>query len=540
MSKSANDNKPDLNQRKSRIYNLVWLTVISVFTLIVYKNIYSGDFFLDDYLHLHLVQRIQNPFLPFITNLFMGAFFRPGVFIFWKINHLLFGLNVGGYYATNMLFLILLVLFLFFVLYNVTGNRRFSGIAAGLFAFSPVTCVGVLWLSNRFDLIGATFYMLSLLLFLKHLRTGKRSQYIWAIVTGLFSYFCKEMMVTLPVVMVICASFMFGYRAKLTQDRFYKIVILATPFFSLGVLFILWRYGIIHSLGGYAGEIKVKITPQYLFQLYSGFADYFWLFRSKLILTMFIIAFLLLIAKTDFVRNNPLTVFGLAIAIVTSVPLVMVFKLKAVMLYMTPRFFFLPSVGGTIALASVFDPRSGKVRKVFATVFLVPIMMLFMANTFVNVHKWVEDRHENLRNIRKVATHIEEISPTIESGKIFYVLLYGNDVALDAGMKIRYPQFLDKFYFLNPRGPTQVIGTKELHDNKGKMLNWPNTFDLNPCVFENLYYGVVDVIPRDIVEQLNQSNDVFLIAKDKMGKMVAADREGINNLLATFGVLKYD
>lgn len=540
MSEPKVEEKPAFNPRKSRILNLVWLTLISLFTLVVYKNIYSGEFFLDDYLHLHLVERIDNPFLPFVTNLFMGAFFRPGVFVFWKINHALFGLSVGGYYVTNMIFLIGLVVSLFFVLFNMTGSRKFSGIAAALFAFCPVTSVSVLWLSNRFDLIGVLFYMLALLLFLLHLRTGRRSHYIGAIAVGLFSYFCKEMMVTLPAVMILCGSFMFGYRDRLTLDRFFRVVILATPFFTLGVLFILWRYGIIHSLGGYSGEIKVQITPQYIFALYSGFADYFWLLRSKLALVLFVVIFILLIAKTDFVRNNPLTVLGLTIAFITSLPLAMVFQLEAVMTYMTPRFFFLPSIGAIIALASVFDPRSGKVRKAFAGIFLVPVMLFFMINTFVNIHKWGEDRHENVRNMNKLAAHLEQIGSTIGSDKILYVLLYGNDVALDAGMKIRFPEYLDKYYFLNPHGPTQVIGTKELHESKGKALNWPNTFDLNPCNFENLYYGVIDVVPRDIVEQLKQSNDVFLIAKDKLGKMVAADREGVKNLLATFGVLNYE
>ena len=537
MAEAAPKGKPDFNARKTFFMNLFWVVLIGLVTLLIYKNVYRADFFLDDYLHLHLVNKIDNPLIPFVSNLFMGAFFRPGVFIFWQINHLVFGLNAGGYYATNMILLLALIGLFYFSLHNLTGHRIFSTAGTALFAFSPITSVGVLWLSNRFDLIGSVFYMLSLFLFLRYLRTRKRNLYVWSILAGFFSYFCKEMMITLPVVMVICSSFMFSYRATLSWRRLREIVALTTPFFTLGVLFMLWRYGVIHSLGGYSGEIKVKLSAAYIQLLYENFADYFWLMRSKFVFAVYLILFFLLLAKNDFLKNNPLSILGSVIALITFLPLIMIFQMQAVMSFMTPRFFFLPSIGMIILLASVYDPRSGRVRKVLALIFLSVTMLIFAINTFVITYKWSEDRRENVRSMKRIHDYLNQQGAEVKPGQLFYVMLYGNDVALDAGMKLRYPQYLDRCYFINPKGPTQVIAKEGLHRARGTLLIWPNTFNRNPCDYEDLFYGVIDTSPREIMSRMTESDDVVLIHKDKMGKLMTADRESVSNLLVTLGVV---
>jgi hypothetical protein len=79
-----------------------------------------------------------------------------------------------------------------------------------------------------------------------------------------------------------------------------------------------------------------------------------------------------------------------------------------------------------------------------------------------------------------------------------------------------------------------------LYERVGKSLSWPNTFDLNPCTYKELNYGVVEVSPRDFVERMDQSNDVVVISKDKMGRLITADLEGVRGLLATKGVLAYE
>jgi len=537
MEKALEKKSLGFSPKKRMRKNIAWVCIISFFTLLAYRNIYGSDFFLDDYLHLHLVSRIGNPFTPYFTDLFMGAFFRPGVFVFWKVNYFLFGLNASGYYLSNIIFLMVLITTTFFVFFNITGNRRFSGLATALFALSPITSIGVLWLSNRFDLIGSTFYMVSLLLFLTYLRKDKRSYYIGAIAAGVFSYFCKEMMITLPAVMVICAIFMFQYRSGLKTDVLKKILVLSTPFFTLGVLFILWRYGIIHSLGGYSGEIKEKFSVGYFLELREAFSNYFWLTRSNSILAIYLILFFLLFFRIDFTKINPLFLLGTALVVITFLPLIMIIKIKAVMTFMTPRFFFLPSIGMTILLASVYDPRAPKWRNALAIIFLFGTTLFFTFNTFANVNVWAESRKENVKVMDRVAGFIENQEKE-NHGDIYYVLISGTDVAFDAGIKMRYPDLINKSYFLNLSGPTQVVGKDDLHGRVGKTLMWPNTFERNPCDYGNLYYGVVEVTPNDIIEKITGSDKVKVISKGARGRLILTDLERVRTLMRTAGVIR--
>ena len=527
--------------RRSFFMNLFWVVIISLLALAIYYNIYKADFFLDDYLHLHLVKVIDNPLTPYFTNLFMGAFFRPGTFIFWKLNHAFSGLNASAYYATNMVFLVAMIALFFYVLHNITGNRKFSGLATLLFAANPVTGVGLLWLSNRFDLIGATFYLAALLAFLRYMRTKRRGAYWAALVLGTYSYFCKEMMITLPVIMILCTAFMFGYRATLTRAKFWEIVSASTPFFTIGVLFILWRYGIIHSLGGYSGETKVPITTLYIKQLYVAFSDHFWLMRLTYAFVVYLILWLLLLIKADFFKNNPLLLLGLAIATITSIPLVMVFQMAAVMSYMTPRFFFLPSLGVIIMLASVYDPRSGLFRKSLAVLFLLISFLIFSVNSFLMTYKWADDRHKNVKTMAKIHNYLQKQGTVVDPGRKFYMLqLDGVDVALDAGMKLRYPEYMDKAYFLNPNGPTQVIATEGLHQLTGRHFNWPQSFNLNPCTYGNLVYGVINTYPLDIIRKIGEDEKITILAPDGLLSLRTVDKEGVQGLLATWGVLDYE
>jgi hypothetical protein len=216
----------------------------------------------------------------------------------------------------------------------------------------------------------------------------------------------------------------------------------------------------------------------------------------------------------------------------------MIINMQAVMTYMTPRFFFLPSIGMTLLLASAYDPRSGRLRKFLASSFIGITILLFMINTFFLAHNWVEDRHENVEDMEDIASFLNTRGEPIEQGQLFYVGLYGNDVAIDAGIKIRHPEYTNLCYFLNPFGPTQVIGTEALHEKKGARLIWPSTFDKNPCDYEDLRYGIVETSPRDIIDQMEQDEEMLLITKDKTGKLMVADKEMVRNLMVTLGVLQ--
>ncbi|MDP8221918.1 MAG: glycosyltransferase family 39 protein [Candidatus Lernaella stagnicola] len=515
-----------------------WLGFVLLAVLGVYKDLPKAEFFLDDYLHLHLIRQLESPFVPFVTDVFMGAFFRPAITIFWAMDYALFGSNAAGFYVMNIVYLLISAVLLFAVIRNLTGSNTQSGLATLLFAIGPVTGVGVQWLSNRFDLIGTMFFLASLLLFLRYVRYRHRGDYGLSLFFALVAFFCKEITITLPIVMVLAAGFMFLHRAPASfNGRLVKrLLSWSTPFFTAAAGFMVWRYALIKSLGGYVGEIKEPFTLGYFVFIWQRFGEYVWLVKNPFVLAVVIILMAFLMARPNFYSRNKLFFFGVLVTLVTAMPLVLIFKYKAVMGYMTPRFFFLPNIGMLICLVSLYDPRSHALRRVFAGLFLGLVILALGLNNYVLNHKWYRDKADLVANMEKIDAAIaaEDIDMT---STLIYTCLADVDVAIDTGIKIMNPDLQDRLFVLKCLGPTQTAATKSLYDRKRRLLNYPTSFARNPCTYKDLVYGVAEAEPRLVADQIRSVSGVYVLDLDEKGNMVLLDGEDIFRMIKVrFGV----
>ncbi|MCZ7582283.1 MAG: hypothetical protein M5R36_02520 [Deltaproteobacteria bacterium] len=225
---------PEWRDHERRVFyrNVLYVGAVAAWAALVYHGSLKARFFLDDYLHLHLVERIDNLLVPFARDLMMGAFYRPGVFPFWKLNFMLAGLHPAWYYAFNLAVLAGSCLLLMQAMQHLTGNKGVSAFSTLLFAVSPITAIGLLWLSNRFDLYATFFFLLSLVLFLRYLRFRRTWDISISVAAGTYAFFCKEIAVTLPAVLLLSGLFMFHYRGrdpKLTRAETPRIFLLSLP-----------------------------------------------------------------------------------------------------------------------------------------------------------------------------------------------------------------------------------------------------------------------------------------------------------------------
>lgn len=527
------------SSRKQRGQHILWLALIALAILAVYKDLPKSMFFLDDYLHLHLIQQFDSVAEPFIVDIFMGAFFRPAITLFWKLDYLISGLNPTGYYISNLIYLILSMIFLYFIIFNMTGSRALSSIISLLYAIGPVTGVGVMWLSNRFDLIGTMLFLASTLLFLRYVRFRRIGDYLLSIGLAALAFFCKEITITLPVILVLSAGFMFLYRApsKLEVKFIKRILALSTPYFTIAAIFMIWRFIIIKSMGGYMYETKAPLSLGYIFFLWHSFAEYFWLMKSFIVFGSLLILISLFLAKKDFYANNKLFFYGLVFALITMAPLVLVLRYQNVMAYMTPRFFYLPNIGLLIALASIYDPRSAKVRRVMALIVLVLVGLFFALNNYILVHKWARDKQKLVAKTEQVHQYLESRGDEIPSTGLIYSCLHGMDVALDTSIKLMYPEYMDRYYFLNCTGPTQSIARRPLYGLMRRNLTYPQTFSRNPCDYQDLVYGVVQSNPANIPGQVGAATNVMVLHLDWKGRMALLDRDKVMGILQTLGIL---
>jgi len=511
-----------------------WLALTLAACCVVYKDLPRSPFFLDDYLHLHLIRQFQHPFEPFYTDIFMGAFFRPMLTLFWTMDYLLFGLNATGYYIVNLIYLFISAALLYAIIHNLTGSNILSGLTTLLFAVNPVTGVGVQWLSNRFDLIGTLFFLASLLLFLRFTRFRHRGDYALSLFFAIVAFFCKEITFTLPVILILAAGFMFLYRARphFNMALVRRLISYTTPFFLAAVVFLFWRYAVIKSMGGYVGEQSESFTLGYfLTYLWKPFGDHVWIMRNPFIFFILLILISFLLIKQDFYARNKFFFFGLLFAGVTALPLGMVLKYPAVISYLTPRFFYLPNIGIVIALVSIYEPHGGRLRRILALTLLTPLIAFLALNNYIVVHKWYNDKTEMAEKREEVYRAVSDAEAGGEKMNLVYLCRPGYDVAIDTSLKLYHPELLSRYFFIKCLDATQVISDKTLYAQTWRLLTFPQSFSRNPCDYGDLKYGVIQNDRQTVMSQIRSNPSVRVLDIDKAGNLVLLNVKGVEQMI---------
>ncbi len=169
---------------------------------------YDDDFFI-----------LNNPFLQTVTweNLrqlwIPGSFARESLYI--PVTYVSYFLEValgGGFrpglmHGTSLLLHVLNTL-LVFQLFKRLGMRPFGAFAAGLgFALHPLQVEAVAWAMGRKDVLSATFALLCLIAYLRHLNTGKLRYWGWAFVASLLALLSKPSLIILPGLLILLECF---------------------------------------------------------------------------------------------------------------------------------------------------------------------------------------------------------------------------------------------------------------------------------------------------------------------------------------------
>ena len=114
-----------------------------------------------------------------------------------------YGLWAGGAHLTNVGLHAATAVLLFLVLRAMTGALWRSAFVAAVFAVHPLRAESVAWISERKDVLGGMFFMLTLWAYVGYARQPSRSRY--AVVALLFALglLSKNMLVTLPFVLLL-------------------------------------------------------------------------------------------------------------------------------------------------------------------------------------------------------------------------------------------------------------------------------------------------------------------------------------------------
>ena len=132
--------------RLQRHTNIIIVTILVLFNLIVYFNAIKNEFVWDDQnivVDNYNIRDAAN-IKKLLTmedkqeSIAEVGYYRPLINLTYLLDYQLFGLNPSGFRSTNIAFNIASVITLFFLVLLITGNRLLSFVAALIFSAQAV------------------------------------------------------------------------------------------------------------------------------------------------------------------------------------------------------------------------------------------------------------------------------------------------------------------------------------------------------------------------------------------------------------------
>ncbi|HWR57559.1 MAG TPA: tetratricopeptide repeat protein [Thermodesulfovibrionales bacterium] len=208
--------------------NFILAGSLAVVTFLVFLPALQNDFV--NYDDLHYV--VENPNIRTLNPAFLKWAFIDSQAIMWHplawlshaLDYAVWGINPSGHHLSSIVLHGVNTALVFWLVMRLieSGGRSGSGpvnlamaaITALLFGLHPLRVESVVWISERKDVLSAFFYLLSLLAYLKYVRTSEETRqysltrflnrgYFYCLGFAVLALLSKLMAVTLPLVMLI-------------------------------------------------------------------------------------------------------------------------------------------------------------------------------------------------------------------------------------------------------------------------------------------------------------------------------------------------
>jgi len=308
-----------------------------------------------------------------------GSLWQPAVLISLMIDVELFGHHFGGFHATNVLLHVANAILFYALLFRMTGSIGKSLIAAALWSVHPLRVESVAWITERKDVLCIFFGLLSLHAYVAFVRTLSLRWMAAAWGMMLFGLMAKQMLVTLPFVMLLLDYWPLRHvtfkpsdshipgdspRGGITPRTPLALLLEKIPFFVLTVVFCLVAVlaqksgGVVRDLESYSLPVRVgNALAAYAWYLGKTFwpthlAVYYPHPGDRLSISTVLLSAMLLAAVTWAVvrelRRRPFLAVGWFWFLGTLVPVIGLVQVGGQ--GMADRFTYLPQMGLFIAL----------------------------------------------------------------------------------------------------------------------------------------------------------------------------------------------
>ncbi len=210
--------------------------VLFTFSVFAYRNSFTNQFMLDDFLVIFGPQGLINKnFLQLFSN-YQVDFYRPVGHIFlWLFSHW-FGSNVAPYHIASLLLLYLTGFLFYKIIFLLTDDYQPALLASILYCSHPIHGIFVNYITASNLITFVLALQMSLLLIIKFIQS-KRSIlfYIFSLVFFALALFSHEISLIFPVMIICLLYFYFQYPVR-------SCLFLAAPYFLVLFLYLLIRF----------------------------------------------------------------------------------------------------------------------------------------------------------------------------------------------------------------------------------------------------------------------------------------------------------
>jgi len=232
--------------------------LLIVVTLLVYAPIRHHEFIgFDDDLYVtenFWIQQGLNPdTVIWAMTSFKEGVWNPLTWLSFMLDYQLFGLDPAGFYLTNFLLHLASAVLLFLVLHQLTGALWCSVLVAALFALHPLNVESVAWVTERKNVLSTLFGMLSLGAYLGYVRKPGWLRYLGIMGALALGLMAKQMLVTLPCVLLLLDYWPLGRLGKTGKDfqeRLPRLVLEKLPLMIPVVVASMLTLAAAQSVGG--------------------------------------------------------------------------------------------------------------------------------------------------------------------------------------------------------------------------------------------------------------------------------------------------
>lgn len=238
--------------------------VLAVMTLATFWQVSDYDFINfddDEYVteNTHVKAGLTGSSIVWAFTKFHSNNWHPVTWLSHILDCQLFGLNPGMHHLSNVLIHTANSVLLFLLLRWMTGSLWASAFVAALFAVHPLRAESVAWVSERKDVLGAFFWMLTLLMYVSYTKKPGIARFALILLVFVLGLMAKPMLVTLPFVLLLMDYWPLRRFSKKTASLFWEKI----PLFALAAassivtVFAQKSGGLVRSLETYPLDVRI-------------------------------------------------------------------------------------------------------------------------------------------------------------------------------------------------------------------------------------------------------------------------------------------